>query len=220
MRKTKILFVEASIETVPKKLWKHPAIIADSRRRKRPPKKILLNISLHHKAMVDHNIPLIKRGRPDIIHRTLLLTLDSPLNKEKQIEIYVHTIEDKIIWIHPDTRIPLDYYRFEGLITQLLEKGKVPPDTDKPLIKILNRNLEDIIGIENKVYLLDEKGRQITKEIIRDIIGNIVIIGAFQEGDFRDDILDKADKIISISRYPLHTTTATCILLTKLYQEL
>lgn len=218
--KTRIIFAETPLEMIPKKLWGHPSIKADSKRRGRPPNKILLNISKHYKAMVENKIPPKKHGRPDIIHRALLITLDSPMNQEGLLEIYVHTVEDKIIWINPKTRLPLDFYRFEGLIIQLLKTGRVPPKGREPLLKIIDVKLGNLLKDDRKnIYLLTETGKKYSNKTLKNMLGNTLLIGGFQEGDFSEEITKMADERVNISPYKLHTSTTACLVLTQLYNQ-
>ena len=221
MKKTRVVFVEASLEAVPEKLWRHPSVESDSKRRKRHPSKILLYIPIHYTAMKDHGIPTVKRGRPDIIHRLLIMTLDSPMCKEGLLEIFIHTWDDKLIWVNPDMRVPLDYYRFEGLIIQLLRKGRVPPDKEPVLMKVVDKTLEEVLLEGNReVYLLSVDGEDIDIHKAINILGDTIVIGAFQEGDFREDIASYADLRISISPYNHHASTAACSILTYIYMAL
>lgn len=219
MRRTRIIFIDASIERVPKRLWKHPAIASDSRRRGRHPSKILLYIPIHYTALKDHNISIVKRGRPDIIHRALITTLDSPLNKENMLEIHVHTIENILIKVDRSMRIPLDYYRFEGLLIQLLEEGRVPPKGSETFLKKEDEDLLDLLRRdEGHIYLMSEEGEEIDDDIASNMVGNTILIGAFQNGKFSKEIMDEADHIISISPYTHLTSIVTCHLLTYLYR--
>uniref|UniRef100_A0A915L7N8 Uncharacterized protein n=1 Tax=Romanomermis culicivorax TaxID=13658 RepID=A0A915L7N8_ROMCU len=54
--------------------------------------------------------------RPDITHQCLLMLLDSPLNRENLLQIYIHTAKNVLIEISPHTRIPRTYERFAGLM--------------------------------------------------------------------------------------------------------
>ncbi|MEM2715900.1 MAG: 16S rRNA methyltransferase, partial [Candidatus Thermoplasmatota archaeon] len=70
----------------------------------------ILDSSIHYpymKKMKDWQ----RRGRPDIIHMCLLIALESILNKEKMLRIYIHTRNDEIIYINPDTRMVKNYNR-------------------------------------------------------------------------------------------------------------
>lgn len=212
--KVTLILAEASIEKVPEKLWNHPSVKSDSRRRRRHPSKILLYLPIHFRALADAGIPTEKRARPDIAHRALIAALDSTLNKDGHLDVYVHTIEDKVIWINPSTRIPLDYYRFEGLMVQLLEKGRVPPTGNTTFLKLLDKSIEDIVKESGKkVYLLSREGNMLTPEIARRMLGNIVIVGAFQEGGFSERMYKLSHEVVSISKYDHLASTVVCWLL-------
>ena len=62
------------------------------------PKQLLLDRSLHHAGMLKLKNNL-KRGRPDITHFVLLEALGSPLNKEGQLQVLIHTCNDYVIRI-------------------------------------------------------------------------------------------------------------------------
>jgi rRNA small subunit pseudouridine methyltransferase Nep1 len=76
-----------------------------------------------------------KRGRLDIVHFALLEALGSPLNREGLLQTYVHTINDYVITVNPETRLPRNYNRFVGLMEQLFESYRVPP-TGQILLKL------------------------------------------------------------------------------------
>jgi len=215
MNKIRILIADAEIDPVPEKLWKHPAIVSDSKRRRRHPSKMLLYIPIHYTAMIEHNIPLEGFGRPDITHRILLTVLDHPLNKRGLLEIYVYTRNrGELIWVNPDVRLPLDYYRFEGLMIQLLEKGRVPPNTGE-LIKIVReKTLEDIV---EKPIIMEKEGRLFTDYNPKDLLGRTIIVGAFQRGDYSPKVKKLTNEYISIYEETLLASTAISILLTYIY---
>jgi len=215
MNKIRILIADAEIDPVPEKLWKHPAIVSDSKRRRRHPSKILLYIPIHYTAMTEHNIPLEGFGRPDITHRILLTVLDHPLNKKDLLEIYVYTRNrGELIWINPEVRLPLDYYRFEGLMIQLLEKGQIPPKTGE-LIKIVHdKTLEDIV---EKPIIMEKGGKIFTEYDPRDLFRRTIIVGAFQKGDYSPEIKKLTNEYISVYEETLLASTAISILLTYIY---
>ena len=45
-----------------------------------------------------------KRGRPDIAHFALLEALSTPLYLEGLLDVYIHTIDNKVIKVGPDLR--------------------------------------------------------------------------------------------------------------------
>ena len=218
--KTQLIFVEASLEKIPEILWKHPSVVSDSKRRKRHPSKILLYIPIHYTALKEYNIPITKKGRPDILHRSLITALDSPFNKEKQLDIYIHTQENILISVNPSMRIPFNYYRFEGLMIQLLEEKRIPPNEKDNLMKVEDINLLDFLRKNKRdIYLLSRRGDMINKEIASNMIGSSILIGAFQNGEISKEIMKEANHVISISPYTHLASTVTCYLLTYLYQN-
>jgi len=185
----KLIFLETSLELVPPIIARHPAIVKDARRRKKKPTKIILDDSKHHSAMKDLDARE-KRGRPDIIHQCLLSVLDS--RASKFVDIYVHTLDDNVIWINNETRLPRNYNRFIGLMEDLFEKREIKAG-DKVLLKILDAELEDLLKDVEAVVVLTEKGdkdERFLREIIRTKENLAICIGAFPHGDFEEDTLE------------------------------
>ncbi len=202
-----LILLESALELVPREIIRHPAVLKNARRRKKKPTETLLDISLHYHAM--KKLPdREKRGRPDIVHVSLLNALESPLNKEGRLRIYVHTYDGHIIFIKPETRIPRNYNRFVGLMEQLLTEGKVPPDAEDPLIYVKTITLEELLTkIEKKgLILLRENGeRKKPIDIVKYALENdlAIGIGGFPHGDFSKHILEIATKEFSIYHYSL-----------------
>ena len=200
----RIVFVESSLETVPKSIAKHPAILSDAKRRKKKPTEMILDDSKHHTAMKDLDIRE-KRGRPDIIHQCLLLTLDSPI---EDLEVYVHTINDVMIWINRRTRLPRNYNRFIGLMEDLFKKKEIKANGET-LLKIIDSNLEDVLkGF--RVVVMSERGEK--KEV--SLEGCAVCIGAFPHGDFDEKTMNVFRKVdaefISVADRPVTALYTTC----------
>ncbi|MEM3478171.1 MAG: 16S rRNA methyltransferase, partial [Archaeoglobaceae archaeon] len=130
------ILLDSSLELVPKEISNHPVIVSDARRRRKKATELLLDDSRHHLAMrnLKHRE---KRGRADIVHQCLLLLLDSPL---KSFDIFVHTINDELIRVSRDTRLPRNYNRFVGLMEDLFKKRKIEAN-GKILIEILDTDL-------------------------------------------------------------------------------
>ena len=86
-----LILAESALERIPKKLWTHPAVKSYAQERKKPAKLLLLDRSYHHFAMRELKENQ-KRGRPDIIHFSLLEALSSALNKEGFLQVFVHAM--------------------------------------------------------------------------------------------------------------------------------
>ena len=129
-----LVLSEAELELVPPGLVRHPAIIAHARQRGKEPVCILLDSNYHHAAMT--GLPEgRRRGRPDMTHLFLLTTLESVVNKQGKLTIIIHTRNDEMITVSPETRIMRNYERFLGLMEQLFEKEAVP-DKKHPLLEL------------------------------------------------------------------------------------
>ncbi len=202
----KLVFLETSLELIPPSIARHPAIVKDARRRKKKPTKMILDDSKHHAAMKDLDARE-KRGRPDIIHQCLLLVLDS--RASRFVDIYVHTLDDTIIWINNETRLPRNYNRFIGLMEDLFEKKEIKAG-DKVLLKILDAELEDVLRDVEAVVVLTERGERDEKflrEIVRSRDDLAICIGAFPHGDFEEDTLEILEEFeaefVAIAEEPL-----------------
>ena len=206
-----LLFVlaESALERVPKELWRHPAVVKTARARRKRPGAMLLDRSLHHPAM--RNLPEAgKRGRPDLVHTTLLAVMGSPLNREGLLRTYVHTLDDYVIEVDPTTRLPKNYNRFVGLIEQLYEEGQVPPG-GPPLLVLKKEKLCDLVErLEpDRVLVFTTEGEPKTvEEAIKGLVGlekPMVILGGFPHGTFRDETLALADEMACVDPEGLDT---------------
>lgn len=155
-----------------------------------------------------------KRRRPDIVHFALLEALGSPLNQEKLLQVYVHTINDYVITVNPETRLPRNYSRFLGLMEQLFELGRIPP-SGKALLKLEHKTLSQLL-LENKtgyVMAFSRKGTPSTLEAaiprLLDKKRPIVIIGGFPSGHFSETTFKLANEVFCIDPEMLETWTVT-----------
>jgi rRNA small subunit pseudouridine methyltransferase Nep1 len=53
--------------------------------------------------------------RPDVVHQTLMALLDSPLNKNKLLQVFIRTQKGHTIEVSPEIRLPRTFKRFSGL---------------------------------------------------------------------------------------------------------
>lgn len=205
-----IVLVECGLELIPKQIRNHPAV------KKNLSSNIyssqLLDNALHFSAMKKlENYE--KRGRPDITHVCLLNALGSPLNKNGNLLLFIHTIHNKIFKFNPEIRIARNYNRFKGLIAKLLIDGSIEIKNSK-LIEPFKGNLKELIAnFENsEVYLFSSKGTLIDnyKELfIEDISKNyFAIVGGFQKSSFSKEISALSENLISISQHPLDAWAA------------
>ncbi|MFX1589804.1 MAG: hypothetical protein ACFFC1_16790, partial [Promethearchaeota archaeon] len=129
-------------------------------------------------------------------------------NKNKQLKIYFHTVNNRVFELNPEIRITRNYNRFKGLIAKLLIDGKIQFEKSY-LIKELKENLRELIkSIKKKeVLLFSSRGDLIQHHLDlfqKDISKNyIIIIGGYQKGNFSKETLELSNRIISISQYSL-----------------
>jgi len=208
-----LIMAESALETIPKGLWSHPAIGRHSKRRGKPPGLILLDRSYHHSAMKKLR-ESEKRGRPDIVHFALLEALGSPLNKEKLLQIYVHTKNDYVITVNSEARLPRNYDRFVGLLEQLFELGRVP-SVGHTLLKLEHKTLPQLLEETKSDYVM-AFSRKGSPKTLEEAISRLsekqrpaVIIGGFPHGHFSETTIRLADEIVCIDPEMLETWTLT-----------
>ena len=197
-----LILAESALETVPHGLWGHPSIKRCSRKRGKHPQFILLDRSYHHAAMktLSQNH---KRGRPDIVHFSLLEALGSPLNKEGELQVYVHTTSDYVITVNPRARLPRNYHRFIGLAEQLFELGRTPP-TGPFLLKSEHKTLSQLLHDIKPTYVVafSRAGSPYTLE---EVVSKFsmeenpaVVVGGFPHGRFSESTIKLAHEVVCI----------------------
>jgi len=202
MKILNFILAESALELIPKSLINHPAILNYAKKREKKPEQMLLDRSIHHTAM--RNLPnAFKRGRPDIVHFTLLNILGSPLNRKGMVKVYVHTIQDKVIDVNSKVRLPKNYNRFIGLIEQLYEFKKVPPKGD-PLLTLKDQNILELIKEikPSKVIAFTTLGKPIILQKVCESIvkeeNPIVLVGGFPHNHFSEEVLKASDEKVKV----------------------
>ena len=201
-----LVLAEAELELVPPAIASHPSVKAQAKRKGKKATEILLDSSFHYRAM--RKLPEAeRRGRPDITHISLLLALDSPLNREGLLRVYVHTRNDEVIRIDPTTRLPRSYHRFVGLIEELFKTGAVPPG--KPLLTLEKKTLPELLNeLEGKKLVFSEKGeRKKWSELFPTDRSVVAVVGAFPHGDFHTDWSKLPCELVCIDPDPLSADT-------------
>ncbi|MEQ9715724.1 MAG: 16S rRNA methyltransferase [Candidatus Asgardarchaeum sp.] len=218
------IIIETSLELIPKHLLHEPKIIKIARKLGKSPNNMLLEVSYHR--MFIKKLPYSeKRGRPDILHTTLLYIFDSPINREGYLNVYVHTINDEVFWFNPKIRIPKTYQRFKGLMVQLLKKSIIISDSGEILIKKEDISIDDLISkINGPVFLFSEKGAfkpptLIAKELL-EYENPCILIGGFPHGDFSRRFYEAANNVYSIDPEPLATWTVASKIITSIENEI
>jgi len=206
-----LILAESSLELIPMELQNHPSVLSHSQKIGKNPSEILLDNSWHFAAMknLDNEI---KRGRPDLVHTSLLSICGSPLYLENKISVYIHTIGDKVIILKNQVRIPKSYHRFEGLIEQLfLEKEII--SNGNVLLELKNMNFENLINfiLPSEIVGLSINGKDVSFQNIAKNLekDSCIVVGGFQKGHFSDKIENKFDKFFSINKKSLESHIVT-----------
>jgi rRNA small subunit pseudouridine methyltransferase Nep1 len=216
-----IIFAESSLELVDEKLAKHSQIIKYARKKGKKPTEIILDKSYHYQAIKDEYLKTknenefafekyLKTGRPDIIHFALLSVLETPLNFEGMLKVYVHTLNDYAIDVNPKVKLPKNYNRFIGLIEQLYTIKRVPLKGDA-LLTLHKMTLEELINriSPSKIFAFSRLGKPKTleetcKEMSR-LSKPLALIGGFPHGHFSKSIINIFDETIKIDNESLNT---------------
>jgi rRNA small subunit pseudouridine methyltransferase Nep1 len=213
-----LALVESALQLVPPQIQSHPQIKRFAERRGKSASEVLLDRAFHNAAMrklaqLRYHIPVEKMGRPDIVHNTLLQVLETPLNWQGHLRVFVHTEDDHVITINPRIRLPKNYLRFVGLVEQLYAQTKVPREGE-PLLSLGKGNVRDLVHklSPSKVIGFSTLGKPRLMKSIADEASKLkeplVLIGAFPRGHFTEVTKRSIDEIFAVDREPLDTWVA------------
>ncbi|HEX2021373.1 MAG TPA: 16S rRNA methyltransferase [Candidatus Thermoplasmatota archaeon] len=208
-----LVLAEAELELVPDAISAHPQVRAAAKARDRRASRTLLDSSVHHEAM--RGLPdSERRGRPDLPHFSMLLALDSALNRADGLRVVVHTRNDERIAVHPDTRLMRNYPRFVGLMEKLFREGAIP-SREEPLMVLepgwpLKRVVEH--HATGPVVCFRESGTPVEPgaylaEKARAAPDITVVLGCFPHGDFAADPASFAAEQVSLGGEALSVWT-------------
>lgn len=195
-----LILAESSLELIPKELQNHTSVISHSKKLGKNPSEIILDNSWHYGAMkgIENEI---KRGRPDIIHFSLLEATSIPLYYQKKISIYVHTINNKVIFVGDDVRLPKSYHRFIGLIEKLFLEKIIQSD-GKTLLEIKDMTFNELLKkiSPKRIIGLSSKGipstcEHIAKKLTED---SCIVIGGFPKGHFSNEIKKSFEYTVNV----------------------
>ncbi len=193
-----LILADSELEIVPREIQGNPVIVKHAKSRKKRPSNLLLEATYHHQAIRSrYGEEAERRGRPDIVHFFLMNAQESILNNEGKLRVYVHTRNNDVIHISPETKLPKSYPRFVGLMENLFH-NKAVPNSEKPLLWIEKMSLQSLVKrIGKKAVVLSENGKRVNikeYEMPEDVT---IIIGGFPRGDFLSNV-SFADEIISL----------------------
>ncbi|MDY6984840.1 MAG: 16S rRNA methyltransferase [Candidatus Thermoplasmatota archaeon] len=173
-----IVIAEAELELVPEEALSERCVVESAKKRGKSAEEILLDSSYHHNAEICRSG---RRGRPDIVHITLQVLQECLLNNLGELRVFVHTRNDEVIYVNPETRLPKNYNRFCGLIEKLFKDKVIKADNE--LLRIEHKSIEDLLKeLEGEKILMHPEGAGLSEH---KRIGDVVaVIGGFPHGDF------------------------------------
>ncbi len=197
----RVILAEAEVELIPQEILGHGAVEAHARNLNRAATSMLLDQNHHHAAM--RRLPnKERRGRPDIVHTTLLHLLESPLCRAGGLQVCIHTRHRELIRIRPETRLPRGEARFQGVMARVLKQG-ASQDQDPLIWNDGKRSAEQILEsfAKGPVFRLDEGGTtatplQLVDQAKRDDL--TIVLGAFPHGEWGGEWTKAVPKTVSI----------------------
>lgn len=145
----------------------------------------LLNVDDHANILRKLNRDF-STARPDITHQTLLMLLDSPLNRAGLLQVFIHTANNVLIEVNPQIRIPRTFNRFAGLIVQLLHKFSIKAsDSSLKLLKVIKNPITDHLPVGCKKICLSfsAEGASKASDLVPETEEPIcLVVGAIAKG--------------------------------------
>ena len=195
-----LILSESALELVPYELQEHPSVISHAKKLGKHPSEILLDNSWHFAAMKGIKNE-IKRGRPDLVHFSILEATTIPLYFQNKLNLFVHTIDNKVIRFGKNVHIPKSYHRFQGVIEKLFQEKKVLSKNEL-LLEIKDQTFSELIHEINpsNVIGFSTSGQSSSYQKIASEIpdNSCIVIGGFQKGHFSDSTQSEITNLYSI----------------------
>ncbi len=192
------MIAEAALELVPEPLWGDPSVRNDAKRRGMEPGGILLDRSVHHSAMLRLKDGY-RRGRPDLVHLTLLSVTSTPLHQEGRVRVYIHTIDDAVLEFGEGARPPKSYARFRSLMEKMLIER--PEDGLVTVRKATLPQLLRRIGTDHVAGLSVQGMPMGLETIAAELVQRknpAVVVGGFPRGHFLPRDIKAFDRLVRI----------------------
>ena len=195
-----LIISESALELIPFELQDHPSVISHAKKLGKHSSEILLDNSWHFAAMKGINNE-IKRGRPDLVHFSILEATTIPLYLQNRLNLFVHTIDDKVIHFGKNVHLPKSYHRFEGVIEKLYQEKKITSNNEL-LLELKDQTFLELISEINpsKIIGFSTEGQLSSYEKIAAQISDnsCIVLGGFQKGHFSDSIQNKITDLYSV----------------------
>jgi len=195
-----LIISESALELIPFELQDHPSVISHAKKLGKHSSEILLDNSWHFAAMKGIKNE-IKRGRPDLVHFSILEATTIPLYLQNKLNLFVHTIDDKVIHFGKNVHLPKSYHRFEGVIEKLYQEKKIISNNEL-LLELKDQTFLELISEINpsKIIGFSTEGQLSSYEKIAAQISDnsCIVLGGFQKGHFSDSIQNKITDLYSV----------------------
>ena len=157
--------------------------------------------------------------RPDILHQCLLMLFDSPLNRTGLLQVYIHTEQNVLIEINPQTRFPRTFKRFAALMVQLLYKLSIKAsNTSEKLLRVIKNPISSHLPVGCKKIGTSFKSTKLLspKELVPEDNSPIaIVVGSMAHGQVE---VDYTEYDVSVSQYPL-SAALTCTKICSAFEE-
>ncbi|TRY51842.1 Uncharacterized protein CTYZ_00002042 [Cryptosporidium tyzzeri] len=141
---------------------------------------------LTEEKVLERDVKLIDSNefRPDIIHNSLLMLLDSPLCKSGCLsDILILNLDGKLIRVSPKFRVPRSFKVFSKVFSEFLSSPngelKLPDEENTVLISLLNSSIEEYLSNSKVVVGLSRVAKKVSlQEFCRNEIATKIRNGA------------------------------------------
>jgi rRNA small subunit pseudouridine methyltransferase Nep1 len=195
-----LVLAESALELVPSELIHHPSVVSHAKKLGKHSSEILLDNSWHFAAMKGIKNEM-KRGRPDLVHFSILEATTIPLYLQNKIKLYIHTADDKVISFGQNVHVPKSYHRFAGVIEKLFREKQIIANNDV-LLKIKDQTFSELLHEINPSKVIGFSANGDTKsyeKIVSEISDDACLVfGGFQKGHFSDLIENKINDLYSV----------------------
>jgi rRNA small subunit pseudouridine methyltransferase Nep1 len=107
---------------------------------------------------------------------------ESLLNNTGGTRVFLHTRNDEVIYINPETRLSKNYNRFCGLIETLFREWIITGE-GRELMRMEKKSIEELLGeLNGRKMLLHQRGMPLAERTCRE--DTVAVIGGFPHGDF------------------------------------
>ncbi len=196
-----LIISESALELVPSELKHHPSVVSHARKLGKYTSEILLDNSWHFAAMKGIENEM-KRGRPDLVHFSILEATTIPLYFQNKVKLFVHTVDNKVISFGENVHIPKSYHRFAGVMEKLYREKQIISNNNDMLLKIEDKTFSELVDeiSPSKIIGYSTNGNKSTYEkIATEIADNACIVfGGFQKGHFSGLVEDRITDLYSV----------------------